>query len=63
MSGLTETIIDCPYCGEVIDVLVDRSVEQQQYVEDCAVCCRPIVFITQAPSGEPLQVVVRREDE
>ena len=34
--------IQCPYCGEAIEVVVDDSVEQQQYVEDCSVCCRPI---------------------
>jgi len=63
MSGLVETGIDCPYCGETITVLVDGSIEQQQYTEDCSVCCHPIVFITQAMSGEPLQVLVRREDD
>lgn len=34
--------IQCPYCGEVIDLVIDDSVEHQQYVEDCHVCCRPI---------------------
>jgi hypothetical protein len=34
--------IQCPYCGETIDIVVDDSVDHQQYVEDCHVCCRPI---------------------
>ena len=34
----------CPYCGERFDAVVDRSVERQEYAEDCFVCCRPIVF-------------------
>ncbi len=34
--------IQCPYCGETIDLAIDDSVEQQRYVEDCHVCCRPI---------------------
>ncbi len=34
--------IDCPYCGEVIELLIDDSVDHQTYVEDCSVCCRPI---------------------
>jgi Cysteine-rich CPXCG len=34
--------IACPYCGEAIDLVIDDSVEQQEYVEDCSVCCRPI---------------------
>ena len=42
MDLLQETSISCPYCGEVITILVDGSVEKQQYIEDCQVCCRPI---------------------
>jgi len=34
--------IQCPYCGESIDIVIDDSVDHQQYVEDCSVCCRPI---------------------
>ena len=32
----------CPYCGENISMLLDLSAGQQQYIEDCEVCCRPI---------------------
>jgi transcription elongation factor Elf1 len=32
----------CPYCGENISMLLDLSEGQQQYIEDCEVCCRPI---------------------
>ena len=35
-------LIQCPYCGETIEVLIDESAGEQQYVEDCSVCCRPI---------------------
>lgn len=42
MSG-TETLdIQCPSCGETIEVVVDCSVESQSYIEDCSVCCRPM---------------------
>ena len=33
----------CPYCGEVIELLVDPSAGLQRYTEDCQVCCRPMV--------------------
>lgn len=52
----------CPYCGENIQVIVDLSVEAQEYVEDCSVCCRPIVMQVTAGEGET-SVVVRSEDE
>ena len=45
--------IHCPYCGEPIDLFIDDSVEDQQYVEDCAVCCRPInVAVTVSAEGD-----------
>ena len=44
MPELTEQPISCPYCGETITILVDDSLPEQQYVEDCQVCCRPILI-------------------
>lgn len=32
----------CPCCGENISMLLDLSAKQQQYIEDCEVCCRPV---------------------
>lgn len=42
MNLLKESVITCPYCGELMTILVDGSVEEQQYIEDCQVCCRPM---------------------
>jgi len=54
--------VTCPYCGEHIELVVDLSVPQQEYVEDCAVCCRPIVVSVEIEDDEAL-VTVRAEDE
>lgn len=55
MNELLPTSVDCPYCGETIEVLIDGSVSEQQYIEDCQVCCRPIRFDVSVPeSGYPL---------
>ena len=43
--------ITCPYCWETIEIALDLSVEEQQYVEDCSVCCRPIVVAYRADEG------------
>ena len=40
-DGVVEHAFDCPYCWESITVLVDTSVPEQEYVEDCEVCCNP----------------------
>ena len=63
MSELEEAQIDCPYCGEVIGVLLDPSGAGEEYTEDCQVCCRPIVFtLSESTTGE-LYTQVRREDD
>ena len=35
----------CPYCGELIELTIDCSIPEQQYIEDCQVCCRPIQIL------------------
>ena len=51
---LTPCTIDCPYCGEAIEILVDASIPSQQYIEDCQVCCRPITLdVAIDTDGEP----------
>lgn len=37
-----EHFFQCPYCWEDVSMLLDSSVRQQTYVEDCEVCCNPI---------------------
>jgi transcription elongation factor Elf1 len=37
-----EHYFGCPYCGEEISMVLDLSVHNQTYVEDCEVCCNPI---------------------
>ena len=32
----------CPYCWQPITMLLDTSIRQQIYIEDCEVCCNPI---------------------
>jgi len=53
----------CPYCGERIEVVVDCSVDEQSYVEDCFVCCRPIVFSMTGDNGELLSLNLSTEND
>ena len=55
---MTETItIHCPYCGEGYETVVDLSAGSQRYIEDCAVCCRPIeITLRVGEDGELLGV-------
>lgn len=55
--------IQCPYCGENIDILIDCSVMNQKYIEDCQVCCRPILFDVRISAEGDLVVMVAHENE
>lgn len=39
-----ERFFVCPHCWQRISVVLDLSVGEQRYVEDCEVCCRPILI-------------------
>lgn len=48
---LTTQQVTCPYCWESIEIVLDLSASEQQYVEDCFVCCRPIVIAYRTHDG------------
>lgn len=47
-----EHFFQCPYCWEEISVLLDPSVGQQAYIEDCENCCNPIEITVSFEDGE-----------
>ena len=59
--------IQCPYCWQSIEILVDTSQPQQTYVEDCQVCCHPIllqVTVDQFTSEDSeINIQVTREND
>ena len=63
MPEIMETHISCPYCGESISILVDDSLPEQNYVEDCQVCCRPIVLDVAVDLEGDVAVSARCENE
>ena len=54
---------ECPYCGEPLELAVDEfGGRRQSYIEDCAVCCRPMeVRVSVVEDG--VEVTVRQQDE
>lgn len=48
---IEEVSITCPYCLEDITVVIDTSIDEQQYVEDCFVCCQPIQLTIRTDGG------------
>jgi len=52
----------CPWCGEPNETLVDPTGgEKQEYVEDCAVCCRPATITVRIGGGGTPEVSVEQE--
>ena len=63
MHLLDTTLLECPYCGEQIEMVVDCSIEEQKYIEDCSVCCRPMVIEAVTVDGEIKSIEARSEDQ
>ena len=60
-----EAVGNCPYCGEPISVWIDDGGgRHQRYVEDCAVCCRPIdIELTPGDDADEPYLQLRRDDD
>jgi hypothetical protein len=55
--------IECPYCGEVITLVLDDSAGPQRYIEDCHVCCRPITVNVDIDADGEVFARVQSEEE
>lgn len=63
LNQLLEVSVQCPYCWEQFSLLIDASVESQEYVEDCEVCCRPIDFAIEIDEEDQVVVQARLQHE
>jgi hypothetical protein len=62
MTALPEWTIRCPYCGEENTLLIDPSLGEQDYVEDCQVCCQPMRVRASLDAGVVVAVEVTQEN-
>jgi len=60
---LLEQQVGCPYCGESIMILIDDSISESDYYEDCSVCCRPIRIQVHVDFEGDCQLTILRDDE
>ncbi len=60
MNCLEFPSVLCPYCGEMFEVTIDCTQGDQSYVEDCAVCCQPVLL--EILCGDTLEVTAEREN-
>lgn len=52
----------CPCCGEPIQLVIDCSIPEQEYIEDCQVCCRPMQVQALVDEDGLPSVFVQAED-
>jgi hypothetical protein len=59
-TAATEAEVLCPYCGEINQLVLDPgSGPDQEYVEDCQVCCQPWrVSVHYGETGEAQVILV-----
>jgi hypothetical protein len=60
---MQQVAVSCAFCGEIIELLVDCTVPEQEYVEDCHVCCRPLVIAVAVDAVGRPRVSVRNEND
>ena len=54
---LTGTV-QCPFCGQRFELVIDTSLASQRFITDCEVCCRPFEVIAECEPGEILSLKV-----
>jgi uncharacterized Zn finger protein len=54
--------VQCPYCGETIEVDIELLEEAQSFIEDCSVCCRPIQYEVATNAEEEIEVIATRSE-
>ena len=50
--------IQCPFCGQAFDLVVDTSAASQRFTTDCEICCRPFEVVAECEPGEILSLDV-----
>jgi hypothetical protein len=52
--------VECPWCWERFTTFFDLSAGGQSYIEDCQVCCRPIMMHFRINRRGEVRVVSQR---
>jgi hypothetical protein len=63
MLELVEETVTCPYCWEVLQVLLDPGEAGESYIEDCQVCCHPMLLSLSTDGMGRLEVSAQRCDD
>ena len=50
-----EHFFTCPHCWQKISMILDLTIADQSYIEDCEVCCNPIAIACEVKDGEIIE--------
>ena len=55
---ISETV-QCLFCGQSLELVIDTSIASQRFTTDCEVCCRPLDVTAECELGEILSIEVQ----
>ena len=55
---MIEHYFDCPHCWENQLKMIDPSVSNQSFIEDCEVCCNPLEFTIEIQDNNLISFLV-----
>ena len=55
---MIEHYFDCPHCWENQLKMIDPSVPNQCFIEDCEVCCNPLEFTIEIQDNNLISFLV-----
>lgn len=62
MEALQTVLLQCPNCWEQVEIVVDYEDAEQEIVEDCSVCCSPMIIAITAGDDDELHAAARPEN-
>jgi hypothetical protein len=62
MEAVQTVTLQCPNCWELVEIVVDYSEAEQEIIEDCSVCCSPMVIAISTGDDEELYAEARLEN-
>ena len=60
---MIEYYFTCPHCWEEQLKMIDPSIDEQNFIEDCEVCCNPLQFKIILKSNDVLSFSVTKIDQ
>lgn len=49
---MLESNFTCPHCWQAQIKIIDSSINKQEFIEDCEICCNPIEFNIEIQENE-----------